>query len=54
MEKISTLSKRYSVNVGGGENSLMVVILTCSIHMTIYYYVDNASIISTPSESYFA
>jgi hypothetical protein len=36
-----------------GRNMLIVVILTCSIHMTIYYYVDNAGIISTPSESYF-
>jgi hypothetical protein len=29
-------------------------ILTCSIHMTVYYYTDNANTISAPSESYFA
>jgi hypothetical protein len=37
-----------------GEKYAMVVMLTCSIHMTIYYYADNASIIPAPSESYFA
>jgi hypothetical protein len=38
----------------GGRNMLMVVVLTCSIHMTVYYYVDNANNLPTPSESYFA
>jgi hypothetical protein len=39
--------------VGGGKYA-DVVFLTCSIHMTVYYYVDNANAISAPSESYFA
>ncbi len=28
--------------------------LTCSIRITVYYYLDNANDLSAPSESYFA
>jgi hypothetical protein len=44
----------YQRPVGGEGGYADSGVLTCSIHMTVYYYTDNANAVPTPSESYFA